>query len=262
MRNRWTVSLLAPFALLIAMGIKYPGVASASSSPANLPEAPKVPLELDDGQYEGMLGLYNYDGTGKQFMWFNEFAPDPASFPFILEEVCVLFDHIGGSNKIKVGDAIELVVYFDEDGNPQNGAQLLGHYDEKIQSVDGKTWSRYQLDPPLDLTEPGNVIIGVVNRYTQDSVSEKTYPAMYDTTKKYNRSWYGWWPSGVSEPPDLASAAILKPQDGNWLVRGYGSQAGARTTEAPPNPAPPQPTPVPPNPAAQMRVYIPLASNR
>jgi hypothetical protein len=113
-------------------------------------------------------------------------------------------------------------------------------------------------------SEPGDVLIGVVNRYTKDSVSEKTYPAMYDTTKKQNRSWYGWWPSGVSEPPDLASAAILKPQDGNWLVRGYGSQAGTFATEvpAPPNPAPPQPTPVPPNPASQVRIYIPLASNK
>jgi hypothetical protein len=147
MRNRWTVSLLAPFALLIVLGIKFPGVASASSSPANSPDAPKVPLELDDGQYEGMLGLYNYDGTGKQFMWFNDFTPDPASFPFTLDEICVLFDQVGGSNKINVGDDIELVVYRDDDGNPQNGAQLLGQYDQKVQSVDGKTWSCYRLDP-------------------------------------------------------------------------------------------------------------------
>src|SRR5512144_1609228 len=117
MRKGWTVALLAAAALLGLFALDMP--VNTFARPASLPDASAaVALEIDDGQYEGMLGLNNYDGTAKQFMWLNRFTPDTTSFPFTLQEIAVLFDQMAGSNQVHVGDAIELVVYTDKDSDP------------------------------------------------------------------------------------------------------------------------------------------------
>jgi hypothetical protein len=183
-----------------------------------------VALLLDDGSAENYLGVG--DGVNNlQFIWLNRFTPDPAEFPFELLEISTVF----GSTGVNVGDAVDLMVYQDTDGDgdPTN-AELLAVYNEVIQAADGATWSSYTLADPLQLSGPGDVLIGVINRYQPGDIGLLDYPAAIDTGVSAYRSWAGWWTTNVAPDPP-----ILPPDDtwgiiddfgfaGNWLVRGSG----------------------------------------
>ncbi len=213
-----------------------PGVPSREAGAINLPTNPlavgdPVTLTLDDGTAEDSIGI-NGGGNAYQFIWLNRFSPAPGSFPFQLQQVRVLFPSTGG---VAVGDAIELVVYADPDGNPANGANLLTTFTATVQYADNATWSVYNLPSPVTISGAGDVLIGVIDRFVNSGVTPSNYPAAVDTTASLGRSWAGWWADDPPTPPVLPPNATFDTIDalglpGNWTVRGYGQ------TVAPPPP--------------------------
>jgi uncharacterized repeat protein (TIGR01451 family) len=194
----------------------------------NVPAIPAdgIELMLDDGSVENNIGL-NDSISSYQYLWFNRFTPDPADFPFNLTQIQVLFDTGVG---VAIGDEIELVVYEDMDGDedPSN-ATLLSDYAVTVQAADGVTWSAYELPSPLELTGPGDVLIGVINRFTESGVSPPAYPSALDTNASQLRSWVAAWSTDPPEPPVLPPDNLFGLIDsfgfpGNWLIRGYGEQ--------------------------------------
>lgn len=262
-RRRLTAALLGLFLLGTLLLVAAPPALAGPVPDEPDASTAQLGLAIDDGHYEGLLGLYNYDNTGKQFLWLNRFTPGPEAFPYTLDKISVLFDSLSGGNPVRPGDAIQLAVYSDDDGNPNNGARLIATYDRTVQAVDGQTWSEYPLDAPIEFTTPGDILIGVINRFTQDSISPKSYPAAYDNTNCQDRSYYGWWPGGVNNPPELNTWAALRPQTGNWMIRGSGWSSGVQGTPAPIAPPEiPAPTPTPPvSNLPRLRIFLPFAIN-
>jgi PKD repeat protein len=185
-----------------------------------------VNLVLDDGTAESFIGLN--DGTyGYQFLWLNRFTPSPADYPFNLTQIAVLL----GATNVPLGGAVDLVAYQDTDGDgdPSN-AVWLATYHVTIQANDGATWSVYNLATPVTLSGPGDVLIGVINRYEESGVDLKDYPAGIDrTAPSQQRSWIGAWnldpPDPALLPPDADGMWDLIDNfglAGNWMVRGGG----------------------------------------
>jgi hypothetical protein len=184
-------------------------------------------LEVDDGSAERNLGVNQGDGgPAVQFIWLNRFSPDAADFPLTLEQIQVFFD--GTAHGASQGDAIDLVVYTDVDADPANGATWLATYNETVKVADGISWSVYDLDPAVTIWSPGDVLIGVINRFVSSGTTPENYPAALDESASQGRSWIGWWNN--SDPPDPAG---LPPDGtlglvdahglaGNWMIRGYG----------------------------------------
>jgi subtilisin family serine protease len=196
-----------------------------------------VSLEIDDGDAETSLGVTSgSSGVSFQFIWLNRFSPAVADFPLILEQIQVFFDGIGQG--ASVGDAIDLVVYRDADGNPANGATWLATYSETVKAADGTNWSVYDLDPAVTISSPGDVLIGVINRYVSSSSTPANYPAALDESASQRRSWIGWWNGDPPDPAVLPPTSSFDLVDdingsgvpGNWMIRGYG-QTGSGTGE-------------------------------
>jgi hypothetical protein len=178
-----------------------------------------VSLILDDGTSENALGLT----AGGQFLYLNRFTPDPALFPFTLQELQHYFYTGQG---VVVGDVFDAYIYEDTDGDgdPGTGAVYLGSVqDVTAQALDD--WSVWPLATPVVLNGPGDVLIAVVNRTT---VAPGTYPATMDQTASQGRSWVGAYSAGdPGDPPTLPPDSLWGIVDsfgfpGNWMVRGYG----------------------------------------
>ena len=188
-----------------------------------LPDALTFPIQmvLDDDGAEGVFGFAG--GTARQFLWFNRFA-NPG--PFSLEEIWVLFP--SGMDVPLDGD-VQLAVYLDPDGDPTNGAQLIATYDETIQVADGDTFSIYPLNPPLNILESGDVLIGAVNRYFTGP--PPTLPAALDTTASQGSSYFALWANDADNPPTLDTTTVIDVLDGqvsgNFMIRGFGRPFGA-----------------------------------
>jgi hypothetical protein len=174
------------------------------------------PLVLDDGSWEGSVGF-----LGRQFLWFNQFSL--GGLPYELLEVSVLFPSGSG---VFVGDAIQIGVWHDPDGDPTNGADLLTSFDTTIQAVDGTTFSVYPVAPPIVTPSGGDLLVGVINRYVVGGVPASTNPAAIDTTDPQGRSWYATWTGDPPDPPALPSdetTALIDPfVAGNWMIRADG----------------------------------------
>ncbi len=183
-----------------------------------LPDPSVFPVQmvLDDDGAEGVFGFTG--GTARQFLWFNRFA-NPG--PFTLEEVWVLFP--SGLDVPLDGD-VQLAIYLDPDGDPTTGAELLATYNQTIQANDGDTFSLYNLDPPVQILESGDVLIGVVNRFFTGS--PPTLPAALDTTVSQDSSYFALWTDDPPDDPDLDSAILIDVLDGaisgNFMIRGFG----------------------------------------
>jgi hypothetical protein len=152
-----------------------------------------------------------------------------------LEQIAVVF----GSTGVAVGDSVDLLVYEDTDGDADpSDATLLATYSETVQVADMASWSTYTLTSPLTLNGPGDVLIGVINRYQPGTGGGLIdYPAAEDQTSSQYRSWAGWWttepaPDPAVLPPDSMWGIIddLAPTlAGNWMIRGTGSQVTTNT---------------------------------
>lgn len=197
--------------------------ASTEASPP-LPDEGTFPIQLvlDDDGAEGSFGVGAPEAL--QFMWLNQFTP--SSSAFTLEEVWVLFP--GGPN-VTVGGEIEIAIYADDDGDPANGAELLASFVDTVQVADGDTFSIYSLPEPLIVSGGGDLLIGVVNRFVDSGVTPETRPAAIDITASQGRSWLGVWttdpPADLTLPADLIFEPIDGTIPGNWMIRGFGSEA-------------------------------------
>ncbi len=187
-----------------------------------LPDPSVFPVQmvLDDDGAEGVFGFTG--GTARQFLWFNRFA---GPGPFTLEEIWVLFP--SGMDVPLDGD-VQLAVYLDPDGDPATGAELLATYEETIQVADGDTFSVYPLHPPVTILDPGDVLIGVVNRYFTGP--PPTLPAALDTTASQDSSYFALWSGDPPDDPGLDSAILIDVLDGaisgNFMIRGFGRGFG------------------------------------
>ncbi len=198
--------------------------ATGEASPP-LPDAGTFPVQLvlDDDGAEGSFGVGA--PSAQQFIWLNQF--DRSAFAALtLEEVWVLFP---AGPEITVGESIEIAVYLDPDSDPSNGAELLLAFDATIQVADGDTFSIYPLPQPLIISAGGDVLIGVVNRYVTSGVTPETRPAALDTSASQGRSWVGVWstdpPADLTLPADLIFEPIDGTVPGNWMIRGFGTEA-------------------------------------
>ncbi|HRQ66260.1 MAG TPA: S8 family serine peptidase [Xanthomonadaceae bacterium] len=189
------------------------------------PAGNAVALVLDDGTHENAIGLTN----GGQFVWFNRFTPDAETFPFSLEELWIIFREGTGIN---VGELVDLYVFTDADGDPDTGGTHVASYlNVAVGAVDGTTWTVVDLDPPLPLTDAGDVWIVAVNRTA--GVAAGTFVAAIDQTPPSAvRSWIGFYGGPVPNPPTFPATELWGTIDsfglaGNWMLRGYGVGACA-----------------------------------
>jgi subtilisin-like proprotein convertase family protein len=199
------------------------GVATTNPSGSLLPsEAGSVDLIVDDGTPEDAIGLT----AGGQFIWLNRFTPAPSDYPFTLNQVEVMFRSLDGVN---VGELVDIYVYSDADGNPANGATFVGSSTGvTVQVLDA--FSVYPVS--MNLTGPGDVLIGVVNRTAGTEPGE--FPAAIDTTASQGRSWVGLYGGNPGDPPTLPAPTFGTIDSfgfpGNWMVRGSGSAGGGGCT--------------------------------
>ncbi|MCB1057056.1 MAG: IPTL-CTERM sorting domain-containing protein [Acidobacteria bacterium] len=185
-----------------------------------------VQLVIDDDLQEGAFGVAGAGGA-RQFLWFNRFSRPPGVDQFSLAEIWVLFP--GGAG-IQAGQAIELVVYRDPDGDPLTGAELLATVDETVQVADDLTFSVYTLATPIDVPAGGDVLIGVIDRWVTSGVTPPVNPAAVDLTASQGRSWFALWTGDPPEPPVFPPTSLLvrlddfsPPAAGNFMIRGFGN---------------------------------------
>ena len=189
-----------------------------------------VTLSVDDGSAENGIGLTG----GSQIIWFNRFTPAPATYPFSLTQIQALFRATDG---IVAGQIVDFHVFTDADGNPANGAVLVGSLlNQAIPALE--TFQTYNLAAPLVLSGPGDVLIAVVNRTA--GVTAGTFPAAIDQTASQQRSWVGEYGGAVPNPPTLPATglygeigALSAALAGNWMVRGLGFQGTPTACTAP-----------------------------
>ena len=201
--------------------VPKPGAVQAEPPLPDMGSLP-VQLVLDDNESEGQTGFNG--NTASQFLWFNRFTPETPDFT--LTEVWVLFEP--GPN-MAVDNAIEIVVYQDDDGDPTNGAALLASLEATIQVLDGTTFSIYPTGP-IEFRGGGDLLVGVISRFVESGVTSPTFPASVDTTATQDRSWFVAWsgdpPSGDGEP-SLPSDNVMIGVNGNWMIRAFGTPAPA-----------------------------------
>lgn len=180
----------------------------------------EVDLVLDDGTAENNIGLT----AGGEFVWFNRFTPAAGDYPIDILEVRVFFDTAGGC---LVGDAMDIYVWEDADGNPANGATFLGSLTgETVQVLDD--FSVYTFAEFPRSSTPGDLLVGVVNR---GCITAGQFPAAIDQTSSQMRSWVGFGAEVAGDPPTLPTTTFDIIDNfglaGNWLVRAtYEDQAG------------------------------------
>ena len=186
------------------------------------PPSGPVQLFVDDGVAEDSIGLTG----GGTFVWLNRFTPNAGDFPFLLDQVSVIFN-----NTVAVGDNMELVIWADTDGDgdPGTGATFLYSENVTVQNNDFATWNNYTLASPVLCAGPGDVLVGLVNRSGFAGYSD--YPAAIDETASQGRSWIGAYSAGSPpDPPTLPSDSLWGTIDsfglaGNWTVRASGYPA-------------------------------------
>ena len=188
-----------------------------------------APLVLDDGTAEGAFGIGGADA--ESFLWFNQFSLSPSFLD--LREIQVLFP--SGSN-MAMGNVIDLLVFHDTDGDPTNGATWLATYPQAIQSVDGTTFSVYEVNPPLNLPSGGDLLIGVVPRFIVTGTTSQTSPAALDTTTSQGHSWVAVWTGDPPMPPNLPPDLLIDRIDlfvaGNWMIRAATTTTPAHVIPA------------------------------
>ncbi len=223
-----------PLAALLLLGAMVFGTSTAfaqkadglhpslSSSPATEAGTPASSvggqnLILDDGGAEDSIGLT----AGGTFLWLNRFTPPAGDFPMQLQSADVLFTTAGG---FPAGSTFDIFVWSDADGNPANGATLVG-------SATGNTvgvldvFQTVTFSAPLAITTVGDVLIGA-----RVTALAGEFPAAIDQTALQVRSWAGFGAGAEATPPTLPTATFGTIDSfglpGNWLIRGTYTTGG------------------------------------
>lgn len=194
--------------------------------PIALPGLPVLDFILDDGAAEDGLGF----NDGLQFLWANQFTPEPGDAPLLLERVEVLFDIW---SQTMVGDALDIHIYHVADGNPAEGAtRIYSMLNQTVQSLED--WSVYALEQPLLIEQVGDILVGVVFREPLFS----GWPATIDSSSpSQQRSWIGVYYGDPPQLPELPAADYWGLLDdlgypGNWMIRAHGTRAFASVEPA------------------------------
>ncbi|MBE7531551.1 MAG: hypothetical protein HND44_24100 [Chloroflexi bacterium] len=181
---------------------------------------PDVALVLDDGASEDGLG-YLFDSNALQFLWLNRFTPPTTDFPFALDRVNVQWVAEGSGSAI--GDAVDVYIWEDADGDPANGALFRGSTSGIVQTTSGD-FSTYLLTPPILFCNPTDVLIGVVDRLVISYTTGPKWPARIDThSVTSNRSWIATYATDPGSPPTLPAEGYDPLTNGTWMIRGYGA---------------------------------------
>jgi PKD repeat protein len=176
-----------------------------------------ISLVLDDGSVENAYG-WNSTTSAYQFMWFNRFTPAATEFPFMLTQIGV---YIPSWAYAAVGDEIDLVVYEDTDGNPANGGDWLKTIPVTLKTAPGYNVFDISTDAVV-LNGPGDVFIGVIDRWVESGVTPRNWPAAIDETTDKGRSWSAGWSGDPPDPALLPTDDTYDTVAGNWAIRGYG----------------------------------------
>lgn len=192
----------------------------------------QITFAIDDGSADKDIG------NSTQFLWFNRFTPDPADFPFQIEEIQVLMGSLG----VYIGDAVQILVYADTDGDgdPGTGAEFLGALDSTVQNTGSKDFNIYTLPEPIRVEGPGDILIGMINRGSIGDGSD--FPASLDSTVSAGRSWMGTFQaSDIPQQPELPTDDLWGTTDsfgfpGNWVIRATGTRIFAPLPPAAPVP--------------------------
>jgi len=191
---------------------------ATNNTPATWMPMGDLELAVDDGTAEDSIGLT----AGGQFLWLNRFTPNPADFPFHLDQVSIIFN-----DTVNVGDDIQLVIWQDADGDPSNGAVFVYAENATVLNNDFATWNNYQLAISPVFFGPGDVLVGVVNRSGASGLSD--YPAAVDqSSTSQQRSWIGIYSGDPPDPPTLPPDSDFGVIDdfglaGNWTLRASGA---------------------------------------
>lgn len=226
-----SIARFAPALLVLAVlaALPSPAAASFEIDPAGTASGPGDPVAEPDGALSFIVDdgvAENSIGDAGQFIWINRFTPNPADFPFQLEEVRVVF----GTTSVPLGGAIEIVIHEDTDGDgdPGTGSTFLASYTDVVQANDGTTFSVYTLAPPVTLDGPGDLLVGIINRYGSEGTND--FPASLDQTASQMRSWAASYLAGDVPPmPTYPADEQWGTIDsfgfpGNWIVRAFGTR--------------------------------------
>lgn len=213
--HRGSYLSLSALLLTLVLAILLAAMVSAT-------ETADVTLVLDDGSSEDGRG-YLFGTKALQFLWFNRFTPAPTDFPFALDRVDIQWIAEGSGSQI--GDAVDVYVWEDADGNPANGAAFRDSVHGTVQATNGN-FSTYVFDPPIIFCSSGDILIGTVDRSVVSYVTGPKWPARYDTqTITSNRSWFAIYSGDPGNPPALPADGYYQPVDyGTWMIRGYGAK--------------------------------------
>lgn len=196
----------------------------------NASETADVSFVLDDGSSEEGRG-HLFGANALQFLWFNRFTPAPTDFPFALDRVNIQW--IAEASGSQIGDAVDLYVWEDADGNPANGAVFRDSVSGIVQATNG-AFSTYVFDPPIIFCSPNDILIGTVDRSVINYVTGPKWPARYDTqTVTSNRSWYATYTGNPGNPPALPAEGYGPVDYGTWMIRGYGAKVPLSTCGIP-----------------------------
>jgi|GEM_PF-2986394 len=181
-------------------------------------------LVLDDGGAEDGIGL----NDGGSLLWFNRFTPPAGDFPMRLLSVDVLFPLTGN---FPVGSVFDVFVWSDADGNPANGATLVGSRTGNTVSV-LDAFQTVSLSTPFTISTGGDVLIGL-----RTTGPAGHFPAAQDQTATQGRSWAGFGAGADVTPPTLPTATFGTIDSfglpGNWLIRGTYTTEGVATESGP-----------------------------
>jgi hypothetical protein len=182
-------------------------------------------LMVDDGSMESAIGLT----VGGQFLWLNRFTPESSQVPMQLEQVQVFWP---SQFRVGQGNAFDVFVYTDADGDPSNGATLTASLRGQLVTVTDE-YQTIALPTPVFVDEDsGDVLIAIVNRSGMDQF--KQFPAALDTSTPQYRSYFGTYSTGSPSaapalPADLFFGTVEDLNigaSGNWMVRGVGTTTG------------------------------------
>jgi len=209
------------------------GTSRIAGSRTAAPWAPRSPdgaltFVLDDGTYEDTIGLNDQTSTESAAIWLNRFSPPAGTGAFTIDSISILWPQNG--NGTLVGKAINLVAYYDADGDgdPTNAVRLGSDDMITIDSLDAF------IDYTVNFAVPGDgdVYIGFENVYALGGSSPILFPAAIDEDSgTQDRSWVAGMSSGDPDPDVLGNNDLLGTIDsfglpGNWLIRATGVAGG------------------------------------
>ncbi|HMM66010.1 MAG TPA: S8 family serine peptidase [Dokdonella sp.] len=195
------------------------------------PAPPPVPGVCDGGvcnlQIDGLPasgGNFSALGCGAtspcQFLWLNQFTPDPAEYPITLNAVQTIFSAANTS----LGDVFDVYFFQDNDTNPANGATLVGSV--LNQTITVQLALQTVPVPNIVMNGPGDILVAVVNRTINAN------PASGDDGVPFlSHSWISNLGS-IPATPDLSTlnmqltTAVLPSFTRNWILRAQGTNAG------------------------------------